>query len=300
MKVLIYGSRGWIGGKFMEFFKSHNVNAVEGTARTDRTNDVKAELDRVAPTHVFCCVGRTHGSIDGKAYTTIDYLEFPGKLEENIRDNLFSPLSLALLCKSRGIHLSYMGTGCIFSYPDPSNPRAHVYSEEDTPDFFGSSYSTVKGFTDRLMHLLDDSVLNIRIRMPISYDLSPRNFLIKIINYEKINSNVNSMTVLEDFIPLLFDAMKNRKTGTINAANPNACAHNDILKLYKEIVDPSYTWKNFTYEEQMQILKSGRSNNVLESRKLLEWYPKTPETLDSVRKIFESWKAAGLNGKRKA
>ena len=42
--------------------------------------------------------GRTHGKIDGYLVNTIDYLEYPGKTIENVRDNLFGPLILADLC----------------------------------------------------------------------------------------------------------------------------------------------------------------------------------------------------------
>ena len=48
--------------------------------------------------------------------------------------------------------------------------------------------------------------------------------------------------------------MKNNQKGTINLTNPGLISHNEILQMYKEIVDPSFTWENFTYEEQMEIL----------------------------------------------
>jgi len=47
-------------------------------------------------THVLCCTGRTHGG----NYKTIEYLEGgPEKDFENIRDNLYCPLALAIICK---------------------------------------------------------------------------------------------------------------------------------------------------------------------------------------------------------
>ena len=49
----------------------------------------------VNPTHIMAFIGRTHGVVDGKPYLTIDYLEQKGKLKDNIRDNLYSPLVLA-------------------------------------------------------------------------------------------------------------------------------------------------------------------------------------------------------------
>ena len=107
---------------------------------------------------------------------------------------MFSPLVLAILCSRRNIHFTYLGTGCIFNYDSEHTltPTGVGWTENDTPNFFGSSYSVVKGYTDELMHLFENSVLNLRIRMPIVSQDCPRNFISKIIRYEKICSIPNS------------------------------------------------------------------------------------------------------------
>jgi hypothetical protein len=43
--------------------------------------------------------------------------------------------------------------------------------------------SIVKGYTDELMKLFEDNVLNLRIRMPIISKHEPRNFITKNWNY---------------------------------------------------------------------------------------------------------------------
>lgn len=47
-------------------------------------------------------------------------------------------------------------------------------------------------------------------------------------------------------------------------------SHNQILELYKKYIDPEFTWMNFSLEEQAKILAAGRSNNELDSSKLVE------------------------------
>ena len=47
-------------------------------------------------------------------------------------------------------------------------------------------------------------------------------------------------------------------------------SHNQILALYKKYIDPEFTWTNFSLEEQAKILAAGRSNNELDSSKLVE------------------------------
>lgn len=201
---LIYGGSGWIGSQFCKYLQNVNQSFYKSNLRVDDIPNVQKELSTIAPSRVICMVGRTNGIYEGTPITTIDYLEKPGKLTENIRDNLFSPISLAILCNQKGIHFTYLGTGCIFDGED------HTFLEDDLPNYFGSSYSIVKGFTDRLMHLFPDT-LNLRIRMPISADNHPRNFITKITGYKKICSIPNSMTVLSDFYPIFYKLIMDKK-----------------------------------------------------------------------------------------
>jgi dTDP-glucose 4,6-dehydratase len=294
MNVLLYGSKGWIGGQFAEILKQNNIDYNEGKSRTDNEITLNDEIETINPTHVVSFIGRTHGKIDNKTYTTIDYLEQEGKLLDNVRDNLFSPLLLADICCKKNIHYTYLGTGCIFKFDEfhTYGKEENGFTEDSLPNFFGSSYSIVKGFTDRLMKLYKDSVLNLRIRMPITGTKNPRNFITKIVNYEKICSVPNSMTVLPELLPYVLDMMRNKVTGTINLTNPGLISHNEILQMYKEIVDNNFTWNNFTQEEQRKILAADRSNNFLETTKLQKLYPKIKNIRNSVRECLIQYKAS--------
>jgi hypothetical protein len=121
------------------------------------------------------------------------------------------------------------------------------------------------------MHLLySECTLNARIRMPITDEAdSPRNFITKITSYKKVCSIPNSMTVLDELLPVLIEMALNNQVGTVNLTNPGLISHNEILSMYKEIVDPNFTWENFSIEEQNQILASKRSNNCLDTMKLI-------------------------------
>lgn len=288
MKLLIYGSKGWIGQEVVKYLENIGIEYIEGKERLENIENVSIEFEKVNPTNVLCLIGRTYGKIGDKEYTTIDYLEQKGKIFENVRDNLFCQVSLALLCQKKGIHLTLIGTGCIFTYDDIHTQKVG-FLESDKPNFFDSSYSIVKGFTDQLMHLLP--VCNMRIRMPISSLPGPRNFITKITNYEKICSMENSMTVLDDFIPIMINLCQKKFIGTINLTNPGLISHNEILEMYREIVDPVFTWKNFSYEEQIKILAAGRSNNLLDTSLLEEMYPNIPNIKDSVRNILLKYKS---------
>ena len=286
--IIIFGANGWIGSKVYDLLVASNkqITVHKAQSRADDTAAVENELDNLTNvTHIMSFIGRTHGTYEGQIIGTIDYLEKPGKLVENMRDNLFSPLVLAEICKKRNIHFTYLGTGCIFDY-DENHPLSQLdlgFVESDKPNFFGSSYSIVKGYTDRLMQTIyNNSTLNVRIRMPITDEINPRNFITKITNYTKICSIANSMTVLNDLLPVLIEMALNGQFGTVNLTNPGTITHNEILEMYKEIVDPNFNWSNFSIEEQNAILASKRSNNCLNTEKL--------ESIISVKDIKTSVK----------
>jgi dTDP-4-dehydrorhamnose reductase len=290
--ILLFGSNGWIGSKVLQLLKDKNIPVLQASSRADDSTSIRNEIqESVVPiTHIMSFIGRTHGVYENEKITTIDYLEKPGKLVDNVRDNLYAPVSLALICNELNIHFTYLGTGCIFEYDE-----VHPYGDEETgfqeasfPNFFGSSYSVVKGFTDQLMHQLP--VLNVRIRMPITHEYNERNFITKITNYKKVCSIPNSMTVLNELLPLMIELALRKEVGTINLTNPGVISHNEMLEMYKEIVDPAFTWENFTQEEQNTILLSKRSNNCLDTHVLQSFFPQVKTIKESVREILTKMK----------
>lgn len=277
MKILIFGGKGWIAGQFIDYLNSKSISYIISNNRINPDNEkvIIEEIINTKSTHVISLLGRTHG----EGYNTIDYLEQNSKLRENINDNLYSPLLLAIICHKLNIHFTYLGTGCIYN--------GENIKEDDISNFHGSNYSIVKSYTDNLIKNFNS--LNLRIRMPISSKPNPRNFITKIVSYEKICSITNSMTILDDFFPIFLDMMFHKLTGTYNCVNPNPVDHNMILSLYKEIVDKDFKWNNFTLEEQNKILKSGRSNNTLSTDKISSKYF-IPDTLDSLKNLMIKYK----------
>lgn len=68
------------------------------------------------------------------------------------------------------------------------------------------------------------------------------------------------MTILHDLLPIAVCMAENNEVGVYNFTNPGAISHNEVLELYKKHVDPKFTWKNFSLEEQAKVIKADRSN----------------------------------------
>ena len=285
MKVYIIGHKGWIGRMYIKQLEKENISFEYSSLRAE-SDEIKQDILNKKSTHVLCCMGRTHGTFRDTTYTTIDYLENKETLPINLNDNLYSPLSLALFCDKNSIHFTYLGTGCIYEYDkEHMLDSGNGFKETDPPNFFGSNYSIVKGFTNNLM--LQTNALHLRIRMPITNTQNPRNFITKITTYEKICSIQNSMTVLTELIPLSIQMMQNNEVGSFNFTNPGTISHNEILEMYRDIVDPKFAWKNFTVEEQDKILLGKRSNNLLDTSRLEDKYNVLP-IKESVRVCLEN------------
>jgi len=299
-KVFVVGHKGWIGKMLVRELTRRNVDvSVNMMNQRAESLEFLENIKQQSPTHVVCCAGRTHG----KGYSTIDYLESPDTLEQNLCDNFLVPVQLAHLCQEIGAHFTYLGTGCVYS----SSPTQKSFSEYDAPNFFGSNYSIVKGMTNNYLNkiILNDgtksNVLHLRIRMPITSQDHPRNFVSKLISYEKICSIPNSMTVLDEMIPIMVAMILEKTSGCFNMTNPGVVSHNEVLSMYRDIVDREFSWTNFTIEEQDQLLLSKRSNNELNTSKLEAkvkelrqegLYPELSlsEIKEAVKKALKNWR----------
>ena len=228
--------------------------------RLENRESVMKEIEEFNPTHVLNCAGVT-------GRPNVDWCE-DHKIE-TIRANVIGALTLADICYLKNIHLTVFATGCIFKYDDVHPLGGKGFTEDDQANLFASFYSLTKGMVESLTKLYPN-VLILRVRMPISDDLSSRNFITKISKYARVVDIPNSMTVLTELLPASLLLAQKKITGVMNFTNPGVISHNEILKLYKEYIDPEFTWQNFTEEEQSKILKAGRSNNCLETDRLVE------------------------------
>eukprot|EP01025_Chloroclados_australasicus_P060784 TRINITY_DN7856_c1_g1_i6.p1 TRINITY_DN7856_c1_g1~~TRINITY_DN7856_c1_g1_i6.p1 ORF type:complete len:351 (-),score=28.02 TRINITY_DN7856_c1_g1_i6:183-1139(-) len=277
---LIFGKSGWIGGLVGEELERQGLKYEYATARLENREGIVRDIERVNPTHVLNCAGVT-------GRPNVDWCE--DHKADCIRGNVIGCLNLADVCTEKGVHMTYYGTGCIFHYDDqfPMN-SGKGFKEADKPNFTGSYYSHCKAITENLLAAYPN-VLTLRVRMPIVEDLTyHRNFITKIIKYHKVIDIPNSMTVLPELIPYSIEMSKRKLTGIMNYTNPGAISHNEILQLYKEYIDPDFTWSNFTIEEQAAVIVAPRSNNLLDTERFKSEFPELLGIKESLIKyVFE-------------
>ncbi|KAL9664287.1 hypothetical protein QQ045_019686 [Rhodiola kirilowii] len=279
-KFLIYGRTGWIGGLLGKLCEKQGISYEYGKGRLEDRASLLKDIQSVKPTHVFNAAGVT-------GRPNVDWCE--SHKAETIRANVVGTLTLADVCRAHGLLVMNYATGCIFEY-NAAHPEGSGigFKEEDTPNFHGSFYSKTKAMVEELLKEFEN-VCNLRVRMPISSDLSnPRNFITKISRYNKVVNIPNSMTVLDELLPISIEMAKRNLTGIYNFTNPGVVSHNEILEMYKKYIDPEFSWSNFTLEEQAKVIVAARSNNEMDASKLKNEFPELLHIKESLIKyVFE-------------
>ncbi|XP_031494579.1 trifunctional UDP-glucose 4,6-dehydratase/UDP-4-keto-6-deoxy-D-glucose 3,5-epimerase/UDP-4-keto-L-rhamnose-reductase RHM1 [Nymphaea colorata] len=280
LKFLIYGRTGWIGGLLGGLCEKQGIPFEYGRGRMEDRSQLIADILTVKPTHVFNAAGVT-------GRPNVDWCE--SHKTETIRTNVAGTLTLADVCKEQGLLMINFATGCIFEY-DADHPEGSGigFKEEDKPNFTGSFYSKTKAMVEELLQEYDN-VCTLRVRMPISSDLNnPRNFITKISRYNKVVNIPNSMTILDELLPISIEMAKRNLKGIWNFTNPGVVSHNEILEMYKHYIDPSFKWSNFSLEEQAKVIVAPRSNNELDATKLKKEFPELLSIKESLLKyVFE-------------
>jgi UDP-glucose 4,6-dehydratase len=283
---LVYGRTGWIGGKLGKLLTEQGHRWMYGAGRLEDRASILDDVKRSKCTHVLCAAGVT-------GRPNVDWCE--DHKTETIRANVIGVLNLCDVALENDVHVTNFATGCIYKYDDEHVIGGKPFTETDDPNFGGSFYSETKSYMEMMLRHYPN-VMQLRVRMPIDGDLqNPRNFITKIANYAKVVNIPNSMTVLEEFVPMAVEGALRKLTGAYNWTNPGAISHNEVLELYRDYLHPEFTWENFTEEEQAEVIKAPRSNNTMCGKKIRDAFPQVLDIKQSIIKyVMEPNKAKGM------
>ncbi|KAI1006718.1 hypothetical protein K3495_g1503 [Podosphaera aphanis] len=285
---LIWGGEGWIAGQLKSLLQNQGKEVHTSTVRMQNREEVLAELDKFRPTHVLNAAGST-------GRPNVDWCE--DHKEETMRNNVIGTLNLTDCCNLKGIHVTVFATGCIYSYDEKHPVGGPGFLETDKSNFAGSFYSETKAHVEEILKHYTNALI-LRLRMPVSDDLHPRNFVTKISKYECVVDIPNSNTILHDLLPAAILLAEHKETGVYNFTNPGVISHNEVLQLFKQFVRPELTWKNFSLEEQAMVIKAGRSNCMLDASKLVnklkEYNYEVPEIHEAYKACFQRMVKAGV------
>ena len=269
-KTLVFGA-GWLGTQWAKRLGAK-------LTRTDIADEeaLLGELKAEAPVRVINAAGAT-GS------PNVDALEgHPGK---TYRSNVVGPIVLASVCRDLGIHMTHLGSGCIYE----GDKGGAGFTEDDAPNFDGSLYSRSKALAETALR--DFDVLQLRVRLPLSSVPGPRNLLTKLLAFERVASVPNSVTILDDFWAPAEALITRGEIGVWNMVNPGAETHDALLALWREHGDPDHAFEVITPEVLAGDLVARRSNCLLDTTKLAAAGLAMPHVDEALPRLVQAYKA---------
>lgn len=263
MNILIYGYKGWLGNRLLDFINTNNIIKLD--TRIDNYIQIENDIIKYNPDRIICCAG----FVRGKEIKNQNFLEKSETLYQNINDNLYGPIILSTICNKYNIHLTYLGTAVFY---DSNNEI--LFSEDDNINFLETKYSIVKSFTDRFMKL-HKNTLNLRLSLPIDNIKDERNLITKLISFKYIVNHNVSITSIPHMFPILVDMINKKITGTFNFVNVGHINLFEIIKLYEQIFQCSLDYIVLNNHEEQNVFNVKRSYPCLNTEKIQKLYPNT-------------------------
>jgi len=274
-KILLFGSTGFIGSNLKKALLEKGYKIADPRIDVTCNKEVRDTIEKEAPDYIINATG-----ITGKP--NVDWCE--DHPMETLTVNVNGSINIASIANEMGIKVAQLASGCVY---DGDND-GKGYTEEDEPNFFGSIYSRSRILSEKALKEFPN-VLQLRIRIPITAESTPKNLIDKMLFYPEMINIQNSCTVMEDFVPAVIKLMEMGTTGILNMTNIGAMNHEEIMTMYKEIVDPNFEINIMPKEKQDELCKR-RSNDVLNTDKREALSVHMPPLKESLRKILKEYK----------
>ena len=252
IQTVIFGA-GFLGFRLSSALPDTLISATDITDQ----DEVRRLLRMLKPTHVINAAGKT-------GRPNVDWCET--HMLETYRANAVGPVLLAEVTSELGIHLTHLGSGCVFY---GTCPRGTGGWREDDYANPSAVYSRSKYSAELVLQTLP-GVCIARLRMPVDDRPHQRNLVTKLASYRKVIDVKNSLTVVEDMIMVLKALMRVRAEGIFHVVNPGTIRHARILELYRRHVDPSHKTTLIPENELVSrgLALKARSSVVLENTRL--------------------------------
>lgn len=280
--------KGFVGTHLSHYFKRNNI---------EHKIFSRSELDYTDPTVLRDYLDSNDKDIkwviNCSGYTGVPNVD---ACEDNkelcYTYNVLYPMQVVRLCSQYKIPVIHVGSGCIYSGYDKA------YTEEDTPNF--GIYSNESSYYSKCKHVFetfakDFNCYVFRIRIPFTDTLTRKNYFSKLLNYDTLINELNSVTSLNDFDEFVVRFISAKpEYGIYNVVNPEPVKAEEVVWLLEKHGIKNPNWKFIELKDLNT--KANRSNCVLSTDKITKLGLELPSTRDSlVRDIVSLARSEGHN-----
>ncbi len=285
--IVLLGASGYIGSAFLKRLAVHNIECMAVSRRQiDYTQPhlLQNLLRSIPVDFLINCSGYTgRPNVDGCELNQ----------ETCFRANVDLPVTIANVCNELKLCWGHVSSGCIYN---GSSSRDLGFTEDDTPNFSFDSppcsfYSGTKALSESKLTGFENIYLW-RPRMPFSHIDGPRNYLSKLLRYERLLNVTNSISHLDEFVDACIECWLRRvPTGTYNVVNSGAVTTVEIVESIQRILRPGKDFQFFL--DEMQFMREAaiapRSNCILDNRKLLSVGIRMRSAHDAIEEALMHW-----------
>jgi dTDP-4-dehydrorhamnose reductase len=264
--IYLLGGSGYVGQAYQTLFTAKGIPF---------KNLRRADLDYtdVATLTAALRAGRPAFLINAAGYTgkpNVDACELDKT--NCLFGNAILPGRIAEACAAAGVPWGHVSSGCIFT---GKRPDGTGFTETDAPNFTFrqnncSYYSGTKALGEEILAGTSD-VFIWRLRIPFDHRESPRNYLTKLMRYQRLLEAENSISQLHEFVAATFACWEKRiPFGTYNVTNPGHVTTREVVDLILEsgVCPKTYDFFPDEADFMQKAAKTPRSNCVMDSAKL--------------------------------
>tara|TARA_B100000989_G_scaffold35613_1_gene22629 strand:- start:1825 stop:2703 length:879 start_codon:yes stop_codon:yes gene_type:complete len=262
---IILAPSGYVGSKFFEFLQ-RNGDEVLGVSRNDldyyNPATLKSFLKSKNPRFLINAAGYT-----GKP--NVDACE--SAKSDCLLGNSVLPGIIREVCEDLNIVWGHVSSGCIYS---ERREDGKGWSEEDAPNFSFRSppcsfYSGSKALGEEVLQGASNAFIW-RLRIPFNQEKNPRNYLQKLLNYNRLLEAENSVSHLEEFVEKSINCFhKEIEPGVYNMTNQGSITTRQVTNwmLAEGVTDKHFNFFENEAEFMDQAAKTPRSNCTLDTSK---------------------------------
>lgn len=288
--IYLLGGSGYVGQAYQALLTRKGIPFRNvRRAELDYTNrDVlRAALEHDKPEFLINAAGYT-----GKP--NVDACEL--HKHECLFGNAVLPGIIAEASTAAGVPWGHVSSGCIFT---GARPDGSGFTEEDTPNFTFrtnncSFYSGSKALGEEVL-AGQPHVYLWRLRIPFDNHDNPRNYLTKLLRYQRLLEATNSISQLEEFCAATLACWEKRVPfGTYNVTNPGQVTTREVVDLIKRAGVSQKNFEFFADEREFMktAAKTPRSNCVMDSSKLARVGIRMTEVHEAVARDLRTWRKA--------
>jgi len=285
--IILFGSSGYIGSEFKRQLEELKLPFFCWSNSSKTTfADLEKWYNKSDPIIDM--------AINAAGYTgkpNVDACEL--NKEDTLNGNVLWPQILTDWCILHDISLGHVSSGCIYQgRRDDGKP----FTEKDEPNFTwsknnGSFYSGTKAIGETVVKKWEKSYIW-RLRIPFEENNNSRNYISKLLKYEKLLQAENSISNKQEFVSACIQSFtKKIPYGIYNVTNIGYITTDNIVAKLKNTIAKD---KNFTLigEEELYagFANAKRSNCVIDNTKLLSTGIKMKNVEDALNECLNNWK----------